>query len=66
MLKTFIKQEITRNVHKIRIDQLAFIKDLFLKKQLINSNNNIILMRTKLVIKILDLDDYKKPNFYRY
>lgn len=46
-------------VYIIKIDQLVFIKDLVIKNGFTNYKANIILMKAKSAIKILDLKDYE-------
>lgn len=44
----------------------AFIKNPIIKKKLIKYNINIILIKTGLIIKIFELNNYDKINFYIY
>lgn len=59
-----IKQDTTASI--IKIYQSAFIRDLVIKEKLTNCNANIILMKTGSSIKMSDLEDYEKTDFYTY
>ena len=50
----------------MKIDQLAFIKNLVIKKKFIEYNARVISMMTWLPIKILELDDHNKTNLHIY
>lgn len=49
----------------IKINQLAFIKNFIIKKKLIDYNANIILIKAKLAIKILDKKNYSKTDLQK-
>ena len=44
----------------IKFDLSTFIKDLVIEKRLIKCNANIISMKARSIIKILDIKDYNK------
>lgn len=46
----------------MKIDQLAFIKDLIVQKRLIKCNPNVIPMKTSSAINISKVKDYKKTD----
>ncbi len=50
----------------MKIDQLAFIRDLMIEKGLTEYNANIISMKAYSTIKMSELKDYKKTNLYIY
>lgn len=61
-LKTIFSQQITRDlvVDIIKINQPVFVKDLVIKKGIINCNVNIILIKEGLIIQMTDLKIYEK------
>lgn len=63
-----IRWEIDWNtaVGTMKIDQSAFIRDLVIKKELINCNANLIPMKADLSIEIIDPKDYEKADLYIY
>lgn len=50
----------------MKINQLSFVQDLFIKKGLNNCNANVIPMKASLSIKMINLKDYKEVNFCIY
>lgn len=50
----------------MKIDQLVFIRDLVIKEELMEYNANIILIKTRSAIKILDPDDHNEADLYKY
>lgn len=50
----------------MKINQLVFIKDPIIKKQLIDYNANVISMKTGLAIKMIYPNNYKETKFYKY
>lgn len=50
----------------IKIDQSAFIRDLIINKKFINYDINIILIKARLTIEMLDPDNYNKTKLYKY
>lgn len=50
----------------MKINQLAFIRDLIIEKILTKCNANIILMITGLSIEMLEPNNYKKTNLNIY
>lgn len=67
-VKTIIRWQITRDAatYTIKIDQSAFFKDLVIEEGLIECNINVIPMKARSIIKMLDLDDYDETDFHRY
>lgn len=61
-VKTIIDQQIIKDmaVYIIIINQSAFIRNLVIKKGLIEYNTNVILIKTGSIIEITKLYDYKK------
>lgn len=53
-------------VYIIKINKLAFIRDLAIEKGLTKYNTNIILIKTGLAIKISESDNYNKINLQIY
>lgn len=53
-------------VYIIKIDQLAFIRDLIIEKRLTKCNANIILIKAGLSIEIFEPGNYNKTNFHIY
>lgn len=53
-------------IRTMKIDQSIFIKDLIIKKKLTEYNVNVILMKTRLIIKIIKLNDYEKTKIHKY
>lgn len=66
-VKTIIRQQITRNstIGTIKINQLAFIRNLVIKKNITNYNTLVILVKARLSIKIVDLNNYKEIKLYK-
>lgn len=50
----------------IKIDYLAFIKDLVIEEELKKYNINVIPMKAGFAIKTLDLKNYNKTDFHKY
>lgn len=50
----------------MKIDYLTHIWDLIMDKNLSDCNSNVILMKVKSVINIIDADVYKKEDLYIY
>lgn len=50
----------------IKIDHLAFIRDLIIRERLTDCNLNVILMQTRLLIEIEDPKNYTKINLQTY
>ena len=67
-IKTIIRWQITRDstIGTMKIDQSAFIKDLVIEKGFNDYNVSIILIKARSSIEMLDLDDYKETDFYKY
>lgn len=67
-LKTIIGWQITRDLvwGTMKINQSACIKDLIIKKDLIDSNATIIPMKAGLAIDMPDTDNYKKIKLLKY
>lgn len=63
-IKIIIRLQVIRDmiVSTININQLTFIKNLIIKKRLTNFSTNVILIKTRLTIKILDLEKYHETN----
>lgn len=61
-VKTIIDQQIIKDmaVYIIIINQSAFIRNLVIKKGLIEYNTNVIPIKTGSIIEITKLYDYKK------
>lgn len=53
-------------VGTIKIDQLAFIKDLVIEKKLTDCNANVILIKTGLAIEIEDPKNYNETDLQEY
>lgn len=67
-VKRIIGWQITRDAatHTMKIDQLAFIRDLVIEKRLVKCNANVISIKARLAIKMLNSNNYNKINFYKY
>lgn len=67
-IKIIIRWQIHQDLvaSTIKIDQSAFIQNLVIKEKFTNCNANIISIKSRLSIKMIDLEDYKKANFYTY
>ena len=50
----------------MKIDQSAFIKDLVIEKGLNDYNSSIIPIKARSSIEMLDIDDYKETDLYKY
>lgn len=50
----------------MKIDQLIFIRDLVIKKDLTDYNSNIILMKAGSAIKMTKPEDYKEVDLHIY
>lgn len=50
----------------MKLDQLAFIRDLVIKKGLVKYNANVIPIKARSAIKILNLNNYNETNFCKY
>lgn len=61
-VKIIIRWQINRNaaICIIKIDQSAFIKNLVIKKKIINYNANFILIKVGFMIEMKNPKDYKK------
>lgn len=67
-VKTIIGWQIIRDAatHTIKIDQLAFIRDLVIEEGLTEYNTNVILIKTRSAIEMLDPDNYDEIDLYKY
>lgn len=50
----------------MKFNQLIFIKNLIIKEELINYNTNIIPMKARSIIEMINKDDYKETKLYKY
>lgn len=50
----------------IKIHQSVFVRDLVIEEKLTNCNANIIIIKVELSIEIIDPEDYKKADLYKY
>lgn len=50
----------------MKINQLAFIRDLIIKVAFTNCNTTVILIKTGLAINIPNMNDYKETKLYKY
>lgn len=66
--KTIISWQVGQDMvpKTIKIDQLAFVRALVIKKDFTNCNVSIILIKTGTKIKIENPKDYKKVNLQTY
>ena len=67
-VKTIIRWQITRNstIGTIKINQSAFIRDLVIEEGFTDCNISIIPMKSGLSIEMLNSNDYKETNLYKY
>lgn len=67
-VKTIIEWQIYRDSRAgiIKIDQLAFVQDLVIKKRLTKYNANVILITAGSFIDMSDLEDYKEVDLQTY
>lgn len=63
-VKITISQQVTwnQNIKTLKIDQSAFIQNLYKKKNPINGNTINILMKAENFIKMIKDNDYKKTD----
>lgn len=68
MFKTIIRWQITRDiiVQTMKINQLAFIRDLVIEKKLTECNTNIIPIKPRSAIEMFYPKNYKKTDICIY
>lgn len=50
----------------MKINQSVFIRDLIIKNDFTNYNALIISIKTRLLIKMLEFNDYKETKLFKY
>lgn len=67
-VKTIIGWQMSRDTvaHTIKINQLAFIRDLIIEEELTKCNANIIPMKARSSIEMPNSDDYNKIDIHTY
>lgn len=67
-VKIIIAWQVTRDIvaHIMKIDQSALIRDLVIKKRLTKYNVNVILIKARSSIKMLEPNDYNETDIHMY
>lgn len=67
-VKTIIRWQIDQDttLRTMKISQSVFIQDLIIKKELMECNTNVILIKISFAIEMTKSEDYKEADFYTY